>query len=210
MVICRPSGCWVPSGMQPLHGLVVCGGQSSRMGTDKSLIRYHEEPQWLHTASLLSNLCENISISCHKEQVSQFAGQFPVVADLPEYSGFGPVGALLTIWAYHPRASLLVVGCDYPLLTMDDLQSLVNSRVEGEYGICFQSNDSIEPLIAVYEMSIKEIVQKAFQQGKYSLKHILGEHGVRTVSSKIPGNIVSADSPEKARQIMEIIARSKH
>ena len=49
--------------MSVLHGLVVCGGQSTRMGMDKSQLQYHGVPQreWLY--ELLQPLCEDVYIS---------------------------------------------------------------------------------------------------------------------------------------------------
>ena len=46
----------------------MCGGKSSRMGTDKSRIIYHEKEQQYHVYEMLQLICEDVFISCNKEQ----------------------------------------------------------------------------------------------------------------------------------------------
>ncbi|MBK8495728.1 MAG: NTP transferase domain-containing protein [Chitinophagaceae bacterium] len=35
------------------YGLVLCGGNSSRMGTDKSMLQYYDKPQRYHVYDML-------------------------------------------------------------------------------------------------------------------------------------------------------------
>ena len=77
--------------MSVLHGLVVCGGQSTRMGMDKSQLQYHGVPQreWLY--ELLQPLCEDVYISCNAEQAAEIGDSYPTITDATIYRNIGPV-----------------------------------------------------------------------------------------------------------------------
>ena len=45
-------------------GLVLAGGLSTRMGTDKGLINYHGTPQREYLFELLSKVCHRVFTSC--------------------------------------------------------------------------------------------------------------------------------------------------
>ena len=51
-----------------LYGLIMCGGKSSRMGTDKSRIVYQQKEQQYHVYQMLQTFCEKVFISCNAEQ----------------------------------------------------------------------------------------------------------------------------------------------
>ena len=49
-----------------MNGLVLSGGQSSRMGRDKALIDYHGLPQYAYVYDLLLGFCDKVFISSKK------------------------------------------------------------------------------------------------------------------------------------------------
>src|ERR1043165_6645961 len=103
--------------MNKLTGLVVCGGQSSRMGTDKSMLNYHGKPQRYYLYEWLQQWCEEVYISCNADQAATIPGSYNTIADKDEWKDMGPMTGLLSVHTMLPGADMLVIGCDYPLLT---------------------------------------------------------------------------------------------
>lgn len=193
--------------MQELHGLVVCGGLSSRMGQDKSLMIYHSKPQWQHVAALLSDHCDKVSISCNARQSHQFNTEYSLLIDDPEYQDRGPMSALLTAFKTFPGDSFMVVGVDYPLLTSGDLNQLLKNREPGHSAVCMYHHDTEieEPMVAYYNHGVREVLLAQFLSGDYSLRRLLKHVAAKVVLPLSPENIRSADTPESARQtIMSI------
>ena len=108
--------------MKDTYGLVVCGGNSNRMGTDKSMLQYYKKPQRYHVYDMLLPLCEKVFISCNAQQANSIAEGYDFIKDAPAYNDIGPMAALLSAFTLHPHKNLLLIGCDYPFLKTAELE----------------------------------------------------------------------------------------
>jgi molybdopterin-guanine dinucleotide biosynthesis protein A len=104
-------------------GLVLAGGRSSRMGTDKALLSWHGRPLLDHMIGLLERS------GVDRVYVSGARAGYAAIADAwPER---GPVGGIASAADALPDCRLLVVPVDAPLLTPDLLQPLLESDASG-------------------------------------------------------------------------------
>ncbi|HNU88274.1 MAG TPA: molybdenum cofactor guanylyltransferase [Ferruginibacter sp.] len=155
-------------------GLAVCGGQSSRMGTDKSLLLYHDKPQRYHLYDMLQPFCETVFISCNAEQARNMEPGYDLLPDHPSYSNTGPMAALLSAYKEFPGKNILFIGCDYPFLTGTHLRQF-SEYCNGLKPVCFYNEQSAvyEPLLAWYPNESFEPLKKMQEAGEYSLQHFL-------------------------------------
>lgn len=134
-----------------LYGLVLSGGKSTRMGTDKGLIEYHGVPQREYLYDLLSQVCEATFISLREEQEVELPSSVQTVIDLNEFKG--PYNGLLSAHKKHPEAAWLVLACDLPLLDLEALKELISQRDTTKHATAFalKENPLPEPLCAIWE-----------------------------------------------------------
>jgi len=163
--------------MKPVFGLVICGGKSSRMGEDKSLLNYNGIPQRYHVYELLRPLCEKIFLSCNTDQAKTISEKYNVIVDAPQYENIGPMAALLSAFELHDGISFICAGCDYPFVRKEDLQKLIDSRNEQAIAVSYFNKSAAlhEPLLAVYENASYYLMRKNFENKKYSLRYFLEE-----------------------------------
>ncbi|SMB84821.1 Molybdopterin-guanine dinucleotide biosynthesis protein A-like [Hymenobacter roseosalivarius DSM 11622] len=142
---------WWQASAPPLRGLVLAGGQSQRMQTDKGRLRYHGQEQRAYAAELLAAVCRDVHVSCRPDQVADFPATLQPLPD--RFLDLGPLGGILSAFQLDPNAAWLVVACDLPFLSADTLQHLVAHRQPGKMATAFQSphNDFPEPLITIWE-----------------------------------------------------------
>lgn len=159
-----------------LIGLVVCGGQSTRMGTDKCFLTYHNKPQTYHLYELLQLHCKRVFISCNKTQSEKFKPEVELIIDDTTFESTGPMAALLSAFKKYSDQSFLIVGCDYPFITQKDLQELINARNKNAVAVCYINEQHMaEPLIAIYEKEIHPVLLNNFYNKQFSLRHVLDE-----------------------------------
>ncbi|MCD6063179.1 MAG: molybdopterin-guanine dinucleotide biosynthesis protein [Flavipsychrobacter sp.] len=180
--------------MSKLYGLVVCGGKSSRMGTDKSLLNYHGKPQRYHLYDLMKPFCERVFISCNTSQAPDIPSEYEALVDDPEYGEIGPMAALLTAFKHHPQASFMVIGCDYPYISASHLKQLFKAILEVKCAVAYYCSENClyEPLLAGYHSNMKLLLENNFRLNSLSLQRVLKE---------LPAGIITPDNDMVIRSI---------
>lgn len=198
-----------------LVGLVLAGGESSRMGQDKGALVYHGVPQVNHCVSLLAQWCLDIRVSVRAEQQHLETYElYSLVIDNPDDDvhhsdeavgeagkgpapAGGPAAGLLAAWSQLPGRALLVLAVDMPLVNESILAQLVGSRDSTRLATAYRKPDGmIEPLVAIWEPAARPVLERAVRDGSGSLRHVLESSGeVRCLETEGTGWLSSANSP---------------
>lgn len=177
-------------------GVVLCGGQSVRMGRDKAFITYHEHPQYLHVSEMMKTICDDVVVSCNSNQLSEISQHNKVVLDNATFQNAGPMTGLLSVFECINDSALLVVGCDYPFFTEADMKSLMDAREPGIDVVCYHNRESgfDEPLLAIYEKQCASLLLSFYQNGQTSLQQFL-----KTVRTKriVPNDLTHIESKDQ-------------
>ncbi|KAA0991707.1 molybdenum cofactor guanylyltransferase [Dyadobacter aurulentus] len=189
-----------------LIGIVVCGGESSRMGTDKSQLVYFEKPQYEHVADLLSGLCNETVISCNAAQIGRIETEYQKLIDLPQFSNIGPIGALLTAFHTFPENDFLFIGCDYPLLAKTDISLFYDSIQEDSVAAAFYNkHEKYEPLLSWYSSKTGLDLFRHFKSGDLSLQSFLRNANADKYIPKDETVMQSVDTPEDSARVTEFL-----
>ncbi|MBK8845492.1 MAG: molybdenum cofactor guanylyltransferase [Bacteroidetes bacterium] len=183
--------------MNNLTGIVLSGGRSSRMGSDKSFIQFHGTQQYLHAASLLSNVCDEVYISCNSTNAHAFGNQNNLIIDLECYAQSGPMGGVLSSFETLGEKNLFVLGCDYPFLETADLHKLQMQFINTKNCVAYYSADHnlYEPVIAIYPHTLYARMKQRYEQGNRSLQQFLQKVTADKVAMEPPDKFSSIDTP---------------
>ena len=138
--------------IQPqLKGLVLAGGKSTRMSTDKGKLNYHGKQQRLYMQELLSEYTSDSFVSIRNDQTHEFDSNIKTVSDV--FEGLGPYGGILSAFQNDPNSAWLVTACDQPYLTRQAIELLVKRRNPSKFATAFYNSetDFPEPLITIWE-----------------------------------------------------------
>ena len=186
-------------------GIVVCGGVSSRMGTDKSMLQYFEKPQRYHVYEMLIPFCDEVSISCNAVQVEAIDTGYNLLTDNESYKNIGPMAALLSAFNNFPQQSILFIGCDYPYLTGIELTNFSKLCKTEPVAFFNKKENMYEPLLAWYPAAAAEPLNKMWKASQFSLQHFLKEvNGVKYYHADIK-SIVSVDNYTDYLEALQII-----
>ncbi len=134
-----------------IYGLVLSGGKSMRMGTDKGLIAYHGIPQRDYLYQLLEKICDKTFMSIRKEQEAEISSTFNTIVDEDVFKG--PFNGILSAHNKYPDVAWLVLACDLPLIDEKSLRELIEARKGSADATAFaqKENPLPEPLCAIWE-----------------------------------------------------------
>lgn len=162
-----------------LMALVLAGGKSIRMGSDKGRLELNGE-RWIQRAS---NLCSSLNlVVLHSIQLSQvdvyssFLAPDSLIVDAVDIKG--PLAGLLSFYLKYPNSDVLLLPCDMIQLNSKILSELIGAYELMHIGhdiIVYQhEDDSIEPMPGIYTSEALRKIYWLFASGeltKHSLKH---------------------------------------
>ncbi len=164
-----------------LHGLVLAGGRSKRMGQDKAVMVYHEnESQVERCIRLLRPFCQDVFLSIrHGQNFDITTTNVSKIHD--RYGEIGPLGGILSAFYEKPDFAWMVVACDLPFIDEETLENLITNRRIGQPFVAYQSSHDgfPEPLCAIYEPMGKPLLQEHFLKKIFCPRKIL-------INAKIP------------------------
>ena len=183
-------------------GFVLVGGQSSRMGRDKSRLVYRGRSMALHQAEKLAFVCGRAAlVGKSREPFGDIP--FPFVEDGADVSAavYGIIAALS--WSSEPTTLILAV--DLPRVSESFLAGLLDvAEAIPAPAIVPVSSGRPQPLCAVWRRTaLARLISRA-SAGEHSLKGalvelgavLIPEHEVAAMPGGEPENFFNVNTPE--------------
>lgn len=191
-----------------IKGLVLAGGKSQRMGTDKAFLNYSGEPQVYEACNYIQQLGIEPKISCRPDQVGLFNDRYVLVQDT--FKGLGPFGAILTAFQSDPDSAWLVIACDQPLLTKDHLQPLIASRNPGKVATCYHNPETNfpEPLITLWEPRAYPRLLSFLSMGYSCPRKVLINSDIEEIRIADTAFMKNANTPKEKEQLERYLQKT--
>ena len=163
-------------------GVILCGGQSSRMGSDKGLLPYAAGITWAeHQYALLESVCSRVLVSVNPLQKNYYRACFSeeqLVSDQAALQLKGPLLGLISVHLEHPTKDIFLLACDMIRMKEEVLQALLQRyrQKRNRDAWVFINEEGFEPLCAIYKAAaLAGIVQqyRAGQINRFSMKSVL-------------------------------------
>ncbi|RYE31058.1 MAG: molybdenum cofactor guanylyltransferase [Sphingobacteriaceae bacterium] len=175
------------------------------MGKNKAEMNWHGKEQQYHLADLLGFYCDEVFISCGKNQEHNINIAYKTIPDLQENAS--PMEAILNAFEKYPDKSWLVVACDLPLLDKQTLDYLAVQRDETKIATTFVSPEDTlpEPLIAIWELVSYSLLKLSYQENHLSLRKVLIAKDTQIIKAPNADALINANTPEDAGKIEKLI-----
>jgi molybdenum cofactor guanylyltransferase len=195
---------------RPLHGLVLGGGKSSRMGQDKAVLKYHaKKAHACYTGDLLESVCRDVYISRNHfgdESDAALPG-FPKILD--RFCDFGPLGGMLSAFCHSPEASWFVLACDLPYIDQKLLEHIVQQRDPLRMATAYKSADGQlpEPMCAIYEPKIRGRLFDSLKMNRLCPRKILIQSSTKLLEPLSEQALYNANQVHEYEQALDHLAK---
>lgn len=191
---------------RPTYGLVLTGGKSERMKSDKALLEYKGVPHAAYIRNTLAPFCDDVFLSARKDQ---WAGT--VIADLPviedTVTAKGPIAGILSAFEKHPDANWIVVACDLVHFNKKTIELLLENYDKTAVATAYKNTEKgfPEPLCALYTPAARAVFEAAVKNDVTCPVKVLRTAEVRTIDQRDGVNLANINTVEEFREIQNEI-----
>lgn len=182
---------------ESLHGLVLAGGKSRRMGSDKAALVSGGETQLARAVKLLSGYADQVFVSTSAEQSDDpVRREFTQIVD--RYEDMGPVAGILSAMDAYPGHSWLVLACDLPHIDESTIGFLIDNASPDHPVTAFRSvlDDLPEPLCAIYRPASRTIIEGFVADGIKCPRKMLINSSTCLLVQPNPGALHNINTPD--------------
>lgn len=171
--------------MNKMSAVLLCGGQSRRMGMDKSKLTYQGQSFRTRIEAEL----ESLGLACFLSVGQDFdglpsPGWTAVRDELPEA---GPMGALYSTLKACPGPGVFAVSCDMPLFRREmalPLLETAGSSSEPEAVLWMTRDGRLQTACAYYSKRLLPALEEHLQSGHRKLSRFLEQRRIRVLQTE--------------------------
>jgi len=161
-----------------ITGIILAGGKSSRMGSDKALILFNKITFLEHVKHALEPLVDDILIVSNNPEHDKF--NYQRISD--SLNDAGPLAGLHAGLTHSETENNLVLSCDVPLIRTSVLETIITNNEEDKDVIQLEEQGKSHPLIALYKKRTAAHFFFMLNQGERRLSAALNGLNVKSIS----------------------------
>ncbi|HEY4602466.1 MAG TPA: molybdenum cofactor guanylyltransferase [Cerasibacillus sp.] len=157
--------------------VILAGGESSRMGTNKALLKLNNEIVIEKIFNELQQLSSRVYIVANEKKIYDFLN-IPIISD--RFYGKGPLAGIETA-LYHAAEDVIVISpCDTPFIHKEIYRYLVDELKTYDAVIPYYDNQP-QPLSGIYKKRILPIIQEQLQNDELRIRSFFSKINVKYV-----------------------------
>lgn len=165
-----------------ISAIILAGGQSRRLGLDKSLLEIESQPLIARTVQTMASLSDDLVVVTNEpERYESLALKARFVPD--ERRGMGSLMGIYSGLKVAKHAHALAVACDMPFLNLPLLRFMV-PLAQGHDVVIPRVDGLVEPLHCIYGQGCLPFMAGLLDQGRRRITAFFSEVRVRYVEEQ--------------------------
>lgn len=183
---------------QQITGLVLAGGQGSRLGgVDKGLQPYHGRPLAQHALQRLTPQVGRVMLSANRHLEEYARWGVPVWPDPAELTGYqGPLAGFLAGLAHAATPYLVTVPCDCPCFPTDLVARLASAMRDDIDLVVAGTASGPEPAFCLMRRSVAGHLRGYLQSGERKIGRWTAQLRRAEVSFDDPAAFFNINTPD--------------
>ena len=160
-----------------MNAVILVGGKSCRMGTNKAFLELKGKTFIELQIELLREMFDEISISANTPSEYEYLN-LPIFKDI--YPGKGPLGGIYTSLINSSSLHTFMLACDMPFVGPELIKHLKD--LTKEYDVVIpKSENGLEPLHAFYSKNCIEPIKRELDENNLRIRSFFPQVNVKIV-----------------------------
>lgn len=160
-------------------GVILAGGKSSRMGTNKSFLKIGNQTIIERIVDLMNSIFSEVILITNSPEEYKFLN-LPLFEDI--YRWKGPLAGIHSALVHSTTEKIFVLSCDVPLMSKEMIQYIVEYKSDKPIIFC-EAAGHYQPLVGVYSKVILNEVENFISTTEVSNKSF--HHFLKNVEAEI-------------------------
>ena len=152
----------------PVHGFVLAGGKSTRMGHDKALLELGGQPLVQIAVEKLRSFCAEVSIAGNRDDLRRFA---EIVRE--ERLDSGPAAGIEAGLKAARQEWVMFIPLDVPLVPMEFLRMWAEEALRVRMSVSFLGVLSKQPAFCLLQRERQPTFSRLLEEGERRLEPLL-------------------------------------
>lgn len=162
-----------------ITGVILAGGKSSRMGTNKSFLKIGNQTIIERIADLMKSVFSEVILITNTPEEYPFLN-LPTFEDI--YKWKGPLAGIHSALVHSKTEKIFVLSCDVPLMSKEMIEYIVEYNSDKPIIFC-EAAGYHQPLVGVYSKVILSEVEDFISTTEVSDKSF--HHFLKSVEAEI-------------------------
>ena len=141
-----------------ITGIILCGGKSTRMHSNKALLKIGGQTIIEIIVAKLKLLFSNVIISANNTNEFAFLN-LPIVSDV--FANKGPLAGIHASLKLSNTDRNFIISCDTPLISVQMIDFIINYNSDKEI-LLPKANGKVQQLCGVYSKSVINKIERLF------------------------------------------------
>lgn len=174
-----------------MKAVVLAGGQSSRMGQDKALMKLGEKNVIEYVINNLSQVFDEVYISGNHSNYFDSKG---IIKDVIAHKG--PIGGIRSALEYC-KDDIFICSCDMPFFSSELIKNMLQ-RKEGNRINVAQYQQKVYPVVGIYPYRFLDAFTKSIEKEGLKMMHFLQQQNASYIefSGDYENQFLNINTPE--------------
>ncbi|MGE5537851.1 MAG: molybdenum cofactor guanylyltransferase [Gemmatimonas sp.] len=162
-----------------ITALILAGGASRRMGSDKAFVEVEGVPLIVRVHRVVAPLFADVLVAAGRETPGR--GPFPARVVYDEIPGQGPLGGVLAGVRAATTPWVFAFACDMPNLDPRVIERIARERADGVLAVVPESEGGVESCHALYSRAALPAIEDALREGERAPHRLFKRIGARVI-----------------------------
>jgi len=188
--------------------VILCGGRSSRMGEDKSLLPF------LDSNSLTQYQYDKLKTFFDEIYLSSKVDKFDFLSNKEKYlildkgEVFSPIVALQTIFSNFKSSKVFIITVDTPLISIETIEKLINESLNND--ICVAQTQRIHNLCGVFSTDLNNFVNEMLNDDIHKVGYLLKNNITKYIKFDNDDEFINLNNKDEYNRALSIISKTNN